>query len=229
MPYTLKLLLWAMLALVAVRLLVELVRLLVPRPRRHLRLLEGDGGQGSTWGLLARGVSAALELVRRVRDRGGLMATWTIEVIGPDGTVKASRYLPRTRVNLRRGRNLIVNTGLDYVKERLHNPATASLPMSYVAVGTGAVPEVPADIALGAEVVRSPAVTYTPGGTGVCTVDYTFPAAGGYEPAVITEAGMFNNPGAGLGTMLNRKVFPAVTKTAADTLKVSCLFTWSAA
>lgn len=216
-------------ALVAL-LVVRLVRLLVPG-RRRLRVLEGGRrpqDDGAPWHRLARGVRAALELVLRQRDRGGVWASWSIQLVGPDGTVKAQRYLPRTRVNLKRGRNLIVNTGLDYVKERLHNPATASGPMSWVAVGTGAVPEVPADVALGAEVVRG-IVTYTPGGVGVCTVDRTFPAAGGYEPVAITEAGLFNNAGAGLGTMLNRKVFPAVNKTAADTLKVSCLLTWSAA
>lgn len=210
-------------ALVALFLVRLLVRLLVPRRRRLELVRDRDGGP---WAWLARGVRAGQELLARARDRGGCWASWSVQLVGPDGTVKETRYLPRTRVNLRAGRNLIVNTGLEYVKERLHNPGTASVPLGYVAVGTGAVPEVPADVALGAEVVRG-AITYTPGGVGVCTVDRTFPAAGGYEPVAITEAGLFNLAAA--GTMFNRKVFPAVTKTAADTLKVSCLLTWTAA
>ena len=69
------------------------------------------------------------------------------------------------------------------------------------------------------------AVAYTPGGTGVCTVDHTFPA--GVGTGAITEVGLFDDPAA--GNMFNRKTFPAINKTAGDALKASCTLTLVAA
>lgn len=210
-------------ALAVLVLLALLWRLLVPSRPRHP---EPEPEPTTPWGWIARGVRRGLELLARTRDRGGAWATWSVEVVGPDGKVKDARYLPRTRVNLEAGRNLIVNAGLEWVKARLHDPATVLTPTTHVAIGTGAVPETPADVGLGAEVVRG-VVTYTPGGVGTCVVERTFPAAGGYEPVAVTEAGLFADP---VGPpMFNRKVFPAVNKTAADTLKVTCTITWTAA
>ncbi len=143
-----------------------------------------------------------------------LWAEWDLVLLGPGGVVK----------DRRRFRNLIVNAGLDKAKDRLFNPATVAPVFGYVAIGTGAVPETPTDVALGTEAARD-AVAYTAGGTGVCTVDHTFPA--GVGTGAITEVGLFDDPAA--GNMFNRKTFPAINKTAGDALKASCTITLVAA
>ena len=143
-----------------------------------------------------------------------LRAEWDLVLLGPDGTVKGRR----------RVKNLIVNAGLEQAKDRLFNPATAAPVFGFVAIGTGAVAETPVDVALGSEAARD-AVAYTPGGTGVCTVDHTFPA--GVGTGAITEVGLFDDPAA--GNMFNRKTFPAINKTAGDALKASCTITLIAA
>ena len=141
-------------------------------------------------------------------------ARWDLELVGPDGRVKARR----------RFKNLIVNAGLNQAKDRLFNPATVAPVFGYVAIGTSAVAETPVDTALGTEAARG-ATTYTPGGTGVCTVDRTFPAGTG--TGAITEVGLFDDPAA--GNMFNRKTFAAINKTAGDALKASCTITLIAA
>jgi hypothetical protein len=144
----------------------------------------------------------------------GLMAVWDLEVVGPDGRAKERRHV----------RNLIVNVGLNQVKDRMFNPATAVAGFGFIAIGTGAVAETPVDVALATETARG-ATTYTAGGTGVCTVDRTF--AAGMGTGAITEVGLFDGPAA--GNMFNRKTFAAINKTAADALKASCTITLIAA
>jgi hypothetical protein len=143
-----------------------------------------------------------------------LRAEWDLELVGPAGEVKDRRKF----------KNLIVNAGLDQAKDRLFNPATVAPLFGFVAIGTGAVPETPVDVALGTETARD-AVAYTAGGTGVCTVDHTFPA--GVGTGAITEVGLFDDAVA--GNMFNRKTFPAINKTAGDALKASCTITLVAA
>ncbi len=151
---------------------------------------------------------------RRIRDRLvphlGVIAVWTLELVGPGGNVTTRR----------RFKNLIVNGGLDQAKDRLFNPATTADPFGFLAIGTGAVPETPADTMLGTEAARD-AVNYTPGGVGVCTVDCTF--AAGVGTGAITEVGLFDD--AATGNLFNRKTFAAIAKTAADALKASCTIT----
>lgn len=191
---------------------------------RHLRaamreLRPMGPGRGFSWGEFAAGVGRGI--LRRMlgRERPLGRAVWSYELIGPDGTVREAGNL---------GQNLIVDAGLDLVKDRLHNPASVAAGTGYMGIGTGAVPEVAGDTTLGSEVAAARgAVTYTAGGVGTCTVERTYPAAGGYEPVTITEAALFN--AAVGGTMFNRKVFPAVIKTATDQLKVTCVITWSSA
>jgi len=152
---------------------------------------------------------------RRAHERPmAVSAVWDLELVGPDGDVKARR----------RFKNLIVNAGLNRAKDRLFNPATIATVFGYVAIGTGAVAETPVDVALGTEAARA-AVAYTSGGTGVCTVDHTFPA--GVGTGAITEVGLFDDPAA--GNMFNRKTFPAINKTAGDAIKASCTITLIAA
>lgn len=154
-------------------------------------------------------------LRRKRHARFAVRAKWTATVVRPDGTEVVHDL----------GENLIVNTGLDALKDRMFNPGTVQALFGYVAIGTGVVAETAADVALGTEVARG-AATYTAGGVGVCTVERTFPAAGGYEPAAVTEYGLFD--AAAAGVMFNRKVSAAVNKTAADALKVACVITATA-
>lgn len=174
------------------------------------------GAAMTDWGRLARAVRALwVAAPQRLRIKG----EWAMELRGPDGELKARRTGQQ---------NIIVNGGLDHVKSRLFNSATALVTLHWIGIGTGAVPEVATDAALGAEVARA-AGAYTAGGVGVATVEFTFPAAGGYEPAAISEAGLFNQLAFPGGTMFNRKTFPAFTKQNADTLKVTCTMTLTSA
>lgn len=174
--------------------------------------------EGSTWGRLAGG---ARRLAARLRGGGGerlalrIQGVWEIACgpVGPDGRVQA-HTVRRHEVNL------VVNAGLDAIKDRLLNPATVVALFGFIAIGTDATPEAAGQTALGAEVARG-AVTYTAGGTGVATIERTF--AAGVGTGAITEAGAFNDAAA--GTMLNRKTFAAVNKAAGDTLKASCVLT----
>lgn len=157
------------------------------------------------------------ELVLRLRpQRLRIEGVWDAELVKGDGSVH--------RFHL--GKNLIVNTGLDHLKDILLNPATALLTMHNVAIGTDVTPETAADLALGAEVARA-AGSYSPGGVGVATVLYTFPAAGGYEPAAIAEGGLFDQATLG-GVCFNRKTWPAFTKESTDTLKITVTITVTA-
>lgn len=179
-------------------------------PRQEL---EEDAAVRGFAGLMRRASSAARAL--RLNLRGGgwkLSASWRLEAYQGG----------HLRQAMDAGRNLFVDTGLDALVDRMLNPATAQALFGYLAIGTDATAEVGTDIALGAEIARSTGtVTATPGGTGVMTVDWTFPAALGWEPAAIVEAGLFDLAAAGV--MLNRKTFAGFTKQAADTLKVVCV------
>lgn len=171
------------------------------------------------WLNFARGVT---RLTKRMgaRDRFRLSARWEIEVgeMAPDGTIRAVR-------ERKKGPNLIVVAGLNAMKDWLFNAASAGATFQYLAIGTDLTPASSADVALGAEVARDVA-TYTAGGDGACTLDFTF--AAGVGTGAISEAGIFDDAAA--GNMVNHKVFDgAVSKGAGDALKASCIFTLAAA
>lgn len=174
-----------------------------------------DAGNG--WDRIARGARRLLGLRARstMRERLKAGAVWRLECgpLRPDGTIDAHSV---------RGweENLVVNAGLDAIKDRLLNPATAVALFGFIAIGSDATPEAAGQTALGAELARG-AVTYTAGGTGVATIERTF--AAGVGTGSIAEAGAFND--AAVGTMLNRKAFAAVPKGAGDTLKATCVVT----
>ena len=206
---------------ILIALLVAGLALAWRRRRPPLRL--ADGGplpdDGQDWGAFARGATAIAERARRPARPGverpmAMKAEWDLQLVGPDGQVR----------DRRRFKNLIVNAGLNQVKDRMFNPVTVAAVFGYIAIGTGAVAETPVDVALGTEAARG-ATSYTAGGTGVCTVDRTF--AAGVGTGAITEVGLFDDPAA--GNMFNRKTFPAINKTAGDALKASCTVTLIAA
>ena len=182
-----------------------------------VRLADGGPPPDATdWAAFARGAREVAERPRPPnRERPmGLVAEWDLELVGPDGASKERRHF----------KNLIVNAGLNRAKDRLFNPATVATVFGYVAIGTGALAETPVDVSLGTEAARD-AVAYTNGGTGVCTVDHTFPAGTG--TGALTEVGLLDDPAA--GNLFNRKTFPAINKTAGDALKASCTITLIAA
>jgi len=195
-----------------------LALLRVSRPlRAPVRLADGGPPPDERdWQALARGAREVADRAARPAPERpmALRADWDVELVGPDGEVKERR----------RFKNLIVNSGLNAAKDRLFNPATVAPLFGFVAIGTGAIAETPVDVALGTEAARA-AVAYTSGGTGVCTVDHTFPAGTG--TGAITEVGLLDDAVA--GNLFNRKVFPAINKTAGDALKASCTITLVAA
>lgn len=142
-----------------------------------------------------------------------MTGNWKLEVIGPDGKVKDTREK----------RNLIVNAGLNFLREFILDSVTptAAARMGWIAIGSDATAVTSSNTTLGTELARGAVATYTAGGTGVATIDRTFGAGSG--TGTITEAGVFN--AASSGTMLNRVTFAAVTKAAGDSLKVSFTLT----
>lgn len=142
-----------------------------------------------------------------------LLGTWTVQVIGPDGAVKDERTK----------RNLIVTSGLNFLREYLLDSVTptSAARMGWIAIGSDATAVSAANTALGTELARGAVATYTAGGTGVASIDRTFGA--GVGTGTVSEAGVFN--AASSGTMLNRVTFAAVTKGAADSLKVTFTLT----
>jgi len=101
---------WTLIALVLTSLLA------LRRRRAPVRLADGGPPPETDWAAFARG---AREVAARARGPGperpmALRADWDLELVGPDGDVKARR----------RFKNLIVNAGLNRAKDRLFNPAT---------------------------------------------------------------------------------------------------------
>lgn len=171
------------------------------------------------WGEFARGARRFVAHVMKGKDRVLVHGDWRVECgpLQPDGSIAAHTVREWEE-------NLTVNAGLNLLKDRMLNPATVAPVVGFIAMGTDATPEAAGQVALLAEVARG-ALTYTAGGTGVATIERTFGA--GVGTGTIAEAGAFNDAVA--GTMLNRKAFVGVPKAAGDTLKVSCVYTFTPA
>lgn len=109
----------------------------------------------------------------------------------------------------RKVENLVVQVGKNYLARRAANATDAV--MSEMAIGAGTVATASTDTTLGSELARV-ALTSTTVVGNVITFEATFPAGVGTGP--VTEAGIFNDPTAGI--MLARTVFGVVNKPAAD-------------
>lgn len=195
--------------------------------RRRLRKIREAADQlAGELPTMADAIRASAERGVRVRDvllnhaqnlwrqltmggRFSLRCEWRME-LWRDGRLRTAADL---------GPNLVVNTGLTAIMDRLFNSATVQGPAVYIAIGTDATAEDAAQTGLLAEVARAgAAANFTAGAPGVATLDHTFPAAGGYEPATIVECGLFDLAAAGV--MFCRKTGMSFTKESADTLKV---------
>jgi hypothetical protein len=92
---------------------------------------------------------------------------------------------------------------------------------THMAIGTNSTTETASDTTLGSESGRV-ILTASNISTNVITYIGDFPAGTG--TGTITEAGIFNSDTD--GTMLNRATFSAISKTAADALKITWTVTF---
>ena len=111
-------------------------------------------------------------------------------------------------------KNLIVDTGLAYIADRMADSAESA--MSHMAVGTGSTAVAAGNTALGSEAGRVSLTSTTQTNEDVAYIA-TFGA--GVGAGALTEAGIFNASSA--GTMLCRTVFSVVNKSASDSLQIT--------
>lgn len=117
--------------------------------------------------------------------------------------------------------NLIVDTGLNFICDRMKDDETA---MTHMALGSGSTAAAAGDTTLGSqlgsrEVLDSSTVTNN-------QIVYVASFEAGDATGAVTEAGIFNASSG--GTMLCRTVFSVVNKAADDTLTVNWTITLTA-
>ena len=133
----------------------------------------------------------------------------SIEIFSPKGDLKEKVNIP----------NLVVTTGRNYIASRLNDAAQTDV-MSHMAVGSGTAAATLADTTLGTELTR---VAFDSDTIVDNVITYVSTYAAGVGTGAITEAGIFNDAGAGLGDMLCRTVFDVVNKAVDD----SMVITWT--
>ena len=133
-------------------------------------------------------------------------ASGTLEIVlrDKDGKVKDQRTV----------KNLVVDTGLAYIADRMADAAESA--MSHMAVGTGSTAAAAGDTTLGTEAGRTSLTSTTQTNEDVVYIA-TFSAGTG--TGALTEAGLFN--AASAGTMLCRTIFSTVNKGASDSLQIT--------
>lgn len=114
----------------------------------------------------------------------------------------------------RKIKNLIVNTGLNFICDRMKNDETA---MSHMALGSGSTAAAAGDTTLGTQLGSREALDSDTVSSN--TITYTSSFEAGDATGAVTEAGIFNATSG--GTMLCRTVFAVVNKSADDSLSVS--------
>lgn len=116
--------------------------------------------------------------------------------------------------------NLVVDTGLAYITSRMKD--TTATAMSHMAVGSGTAGAASGNTALGTELGRVALTSTTVTANSIAYVG-DFPAGTG--TGSVSEAGIFNASSG--GTMLCRSQFGVVTKTAADSMRITWTVTIS--
>lgn len=145
----------------------------------------------------------------------GLTGRLKIVLKDSNGNVKDERDL----------KNLVVNSGLAFITDRM-TANTASV-MSHMGVGSGTTAVDPADTALETQIGSRKALTSaTRSGSNDESIIYVATFDPGEGTGAITEAGIFNASTA--GTMLCRTVFSVVNKAAGDTLEITWTITLAA-
>ena len=168
-----------------------------------------------------------------------------VKLIGPDGQVKDTRYIP----------NLVVQNGKNYIATRMlgtSNTANVSAVsttisltscMTHMGIGTSTTSVAVADTSLLTEVVIAGDITQyfranvqsATANTGVVTYVSTFTTNNPQRTitsntTAVTEAGIFNSSsssGTLTGTMLCRTTFNPVNKGNDDTLQITWTITVS--
>ena len=121
----------------------------------------------------------------------------------------------------RKIKNLIVNTGLNFICDRMKNDETA---MSHMALGSGSTAAAAGDTTLGSQLGSREALDSDTVSSN--TITYTSSFEAGDATGAVTEAGIFNATSG--GTMLCRTVFAVVNKSADDSLSVTWTITLTA-
>ena len=128
-----------------------------------------------------------------------------------DGNIKDERKIE----------NLIVDTGLNFICDRMKDDETA---MTHMALGSGSTAAAAGDTSLGTQLGSREALDSSTVTANQIVYVASFEA--GDATGAVTEAGIFN--AASGGTMLCRTVFSVVNKAADDTLTVNWTITLTA-
>ena len=128
-----------------------------------------------------------------------------------DGNVKDERVIE----------NLIVDTGLNFICDRMKDDETA---MTHMALGSGSTAAAAGDTTLGSQLGSREALDSSTVTNNQIVYVASFEA--GDATGAVTEAGIFNASTG--GTMLCRTVFSVVNKAADDTLTVNWTITLTA-
>lgn len=119
-------------------------------------------------------------------------------------------------------KNLVVDTGLNFIVERMKEDVVTA--MTHMELGEGTTAAAAGDTTLESAIAGSrTGLTSTTVATNTITYIATF--AAGTGTGAVTEAGLFN--AASGGTMLCRTVFPVVNKQAGDSMTVTWVVTVS--
>lgn len=118
-------------------------------------------------------------------------------------------------------KNLIVDTGLNFICDRMKNDETA---MTHMALGSGSTAAAAGDTTLGSQLGSREALDSDT--VSANTITYTSSFEANDATGSVTEAGIFN--AASGGTMLCRTVFAVVNKGADDSLSVTWTITLTA-
>lgn len=125
-------------------------------------------------------------------------------------------------------RNLVVNTGLYHIADRLQDDPVDEAEIGWAAIGTNNTAATATDNALFAEVGRvvlTSKIQGTGGNANQVTYSATVPAGTG--TGTIVEAGLFNASSGGI--LLARSVFAPIVKGSGDAIDISWVLTISAA
>lgn len=142
-------------------------------------------------------------------DNSSIVGILQITLFDENGTIKDERSLS----------NLITTAGKTMIASRIVSDSTIAK-VSHMAVGAGTTAANVSDTSLQTELGRSALTSQTSSGA-VATCSAVF--GPGVATGTITEAGILNAPSGGV--LLNRSVFAAVNKAAADTLTISWTIT----
>ena len=118
-------------------------------------------------------------------------------------------------------KNLIVDTGLNFICDRMKDDETA---MTHMALGSGSTAAAAGDTSLGSQLGSREALDSSTVTNNQIVYVSSFEA--GDATGAVTEAGIFNATSS--GTMLCRTVFSVVNKAADDTLTVNWTITLTA-